>query len=173
DYSNFTELNEQGLIIKAKKTEINASINPTTILLRQEEYDFEFFSTLDLRHSSGQAGVVILNGSYNYVSLLINEDHEIIIKKQCYDLVQNESYPLDRKDKITLFIKGDKEHYYFGFLDEHGKNTLSQIRSDILATEVSASPFTGVMFGNYALGNAAKAVYLDSLVINQEDSYEV
>ncbi|HHX80101.1 MAG TPA: glycoside hydrolase family 43 protein [Acholeplasmataceae bacterium] len=173
DYHTFTKFSDLGLVINAKETGINDSGQPTLLLRRKEEYYFEFRTTIDLANSSGENGLLILNGSHNYVTVLINEKKEIRIRKQCYDLVQTEVYLINASETITLMISGDKDYYYFGIKEGEVTKILTKIRNELLATEVTASPFTGVMYGIYAKGDKTKGVFIDSLVLNKEPDYEV
>ena len=70
-------------------------------------------------------------------------------------------------------ISGDKDYYYFGIKEGEVTKILSKISNELLATEVTASPFTGVMYGIYAKGNKTKGVFIDSLILNKEPDYEV
>lgn len=172
DFRDFTKLTKKGLEINAKNILITDSKNPTLIMHRQEEYNFTFESTIDFKNSTGQNGLVILNGSNNYVTVLLNENSEINIKKQCYDIIQNEKYVITSNEYVTLFIKGDEDNYYFGIKVTDEYKILSQIRTEILSTEVSSSPFTGTLFGNYSIGDDTKGVFVETKIKNIEQEYD-
>ena len=56
-------------------------------------------------------------------------------------------YLINASETITLMISGDKDYYYFGIKEGEVTKILTKIRNELLATEVTASPFTGVMYG--------------------------
>lgn len=172
DYNNFTNLTDKGLEILSKDILITDSSTPTLLMHRQEEYQFTFESIIDFKNSTGKNGLVILNGSSNYVTMLLNSNSKIEIKKQCYDIIQEEEYQLEESNEVTLFIKGDYNNYYFGVKNNNEYIILSKIRREVLSTEVSESPFTGTLFGNYSIGNNTKGIFVKTKITNIEQDYD-
>lgn len=171
DYSDFTELTPGGLVLKAFAADIGEGGATSLLLHRQEEYRFSFTATLDLAVSSGANGIAVLNGGTHHATMLI-ENGKILIKKQCYDIVQRETHALEQTERISLVLRGDEDQYYFGIKEGNKTKIISRMRTEILATEVSSSPFTGTLFGLFSKGRGTKGIFVDSLILLEEPNYE-
>lgn len=142
---------DEHLVIKANQSKIDDKNTPALLLLRQKEYNFNIKVIINLEKSKGENGFIILNGSENYFKLMIiknSSNLKIKINKKCYDLVSEEERKFKNNIKdLTIFLKGDQDYYSYSILNNDKETVLSKMKRELLSTEVSNSPFTGVLFG--------------------------
>lgn len=175
DISNRYQLDENGLTLNGSKDSIDQALIPSVILRSQEEYNFTFKTTLDLEKSKGDNGIIVLSGSQNYFNILVNADSDkllVVTKGQCYNLVDTKEFSFDKAKEVSLVLKSDELNYKF-YLEIQGEELfISELRREILATEVSSSPFTGVVYGFYVEGENSSAVYKGLNIVNKLEEYK-
>lgn len=134
------------------------------IALRQTEYDFEINTKIRFcpNDSKDESGLVMMMDNYHYMSLFIskrNDEDALVLRKKVADIITEEVYHLNNKDFVKLWIKGSKEKYYFGYLDEDNKRVvIGESFTKHLSSESCFSPFTGVVGGVYIIGNNESCV---------------
>src|SRR5690554_5754399 len=166
-YNNYANIKNNYLMLKATPNKISDANEPAVLLLKQKEYNFIINSTINLSLSKGYNGLVVLNGSKNFITITI-KDSNIEVVKRCYDLEVVEHYKVSNKDQITLFIKGNERDYIVGYENQE----LTKMSRELLSTELSESPFTGVLFGNYSKDLGSVGYFEKTEVIFEEENIE-
>lgn len=158
----------KGIMVIGDEIKEGDSISNTMYLLRQEEYDLTFESCVNVADSNGKYGIIALNGTSNYIYLVIN-GNQVEVEKRCYDLVSNETCDLGSiSKKVKMIINSNDKYYNFELIDNNKTILSTKLRREILSTEVSTSAFTGVMMGMYVEGKESKGVF-DSVKITYNE----
>lgn len=160
NYDNIKFLNG-AMYIKGNNHTLDETDECMIISVRQTEYEFEMSSKVSFypNNSKEESGLVIMIDNYHHMSLFIskrNSEDVLILRKRVADIINEEIYHLNRDNKgfIELFIKGSKEKYYFGYVEQKGQIIfVGESFTKHLSSEACFSPFTGVVGGIYAIGN--------------------
>lgn len=126
--------------------------------LRESKYVvFEAQTALVFKPTNNleEAGICIyLNHKHHYeIALTQLEDQKyLILRRQIGSLWKIENQIPFSKEEVILVLKGDKDYYTLGYMDQEQFITLGIGESAYLTTEVGGK-FTGNYIGLYATGN--------------------
>lgn len=133
--------------------------SPTWIGLRQKDFLGTLSCTVSL--TSGEAGItVFMDEAHHYdLALRKNGEHYEVIERLNIGEIKSiqRSYSLNEKNKVTLFIQFDNEHYHFFLIENEKQISLGKASTRYLSSEV-AGGFTGVFFGLYAIDSEENGV---------------
>lgn len=134
---------------------------PAFLGLRQKEHQEDLIVKVDpklSRANQGAFGIVSLIDADNHCAVLVDEDKNVIIDQQIFDVKLNQaigklsSYPVEFK----LINKTDKK--IFSVIDENGKEVTFATDAIHLSNEAIAALNTGDIEGLYVTKNAEMVV---------------
>lgn len=164
------ELNKDGLMLFGSNYSIDDAKTPSAILRSQEEYNMSFKTTIDLDKSKGHVGMIVLSGSENYFKILIDcnaHNLKVITTKRCYNLIDKKEFVYEMNKDVKLELRADEINYNYYIWIDGIEIFITSLRREILSTEVSSSPFTGVVYGFYVEEENSFAVYKNYEITNK------
>ena len=156
---NHYQFHGKQLDLVGTSTTLDMIGSPTWIGLRQKDFLGTLSCTVSL--TSGEAGITIFMDEAHHYDLALrkNGEHYEVIERLNIGEIKSiqHSYSLNEKNKATLFIQFDNEHYHFFLIENEKQISLGKASTRYLSSEV-AGGFTGVFFGLYAIDSEENGV---------------
>lgn len=148
------QLKNNQLHLKAEKGNLNNSFGVSFLGTSQTEYDFYAETSLDLKESLPvEAGLTVYvrdDFHYDLFVKIENNQKRLVMRRVIGNIQQIEELNPISTDNLRLFVKGEPDSYFFGYINEAGQEELLfEGQTRLLATEVTGG-FTGTTIGIYA-----------------------
>ena len=165
-------LEHQRLLITGNGETMSTLKSPSFLGLRQTDPAFTFEVALELRETSGEAGLALYLDPWHHVELGIERTatgQKIFVRKQVADLIVVEPAINIEAGLTNLKVTSDGQYYQLAVQQAGTWVTVGQTYCANLATEVGFSHYTGVYLGIYA--QAAQQTVAVAQVHYQDNQY--
>lgn len=140
--------------LKGTPITLDQAASPTFVALRQKEFFGSLNCKLDLQGECAGISVYMCEEEHYDIAVITeNEKTYAILKLNIGNIKHIENkIPIESADNITLTVDFNNYNYNFSVLQNGKRYGLGTGIAKYLSSEIS-SPFTGVVFGLYAIGD--------------------
>ncbi|MEG0566154.1 MAG: glycoside hydrolase family 43 protein [Hungatella sp.] len=160
EFSDAYKINpsKKELILHGTKENLSAQGSPAFIGRRQCHMEMEFSVELEFvpKDEQEEAGIAVICSNRAHYDLGIRKTsgkRVVRLHKVVEDMEVCLESEIELEGNVTLFIRSDRETYYFGIISQDGRKLeVGTGMTKLLSSEVIWG-FTGVLIGLYATGN--------------------